>query len=364
MGLFNNSFLHIKKNSDITDFLNKVKSKPHLISTEEKNEKIFSILLDIKDHLNLTNFVPLKMNKEMGINKEYHFHISTVFDFYKIEADFDATFLGFGIEFDSKALCFSIPHHIRYTEEVYNIVPTDEDNVSISFKLRDLPEFRKLTLINMKEMQFSADLDYALKDNPNSSIYNIELKLPLDKVVINGNLSKLKKNTYTIENFLYGAPCKSALSRYIEYDFQRKTPELQLHFKNESVPLKKNTNNTDKSGQYIFIFDTVPAVTTYIFEYLSKRIEYPLIQINFLQDIFEVAKQYNPYLLVVNINSMDLNIEEAEKLLDSLKCNLIYTFNRNSHQDIMQVKSNYLVGKITKPIDPNLIIEILNKLEE
>lgn len=362
MGLFGNTVLTIKKRADIIEFLKRIQSTSHLISTSIETDRTHSILLQVRENLYFNNFFPAKTNQEFTLNKLYKFHVSGVFECNKLEVDFESAFLGLGLDYDSKSLKFEIPDLIKYTEDIYTIIPTEEDNVSVTFKLRDLPEYRKIILINSKEMHFKAELDYLLKDYNNKMIYNIELKLPLDKILITGTFKKLRKNLYEFENFIFGIITKEALSRYIEFDFQRRTPEIFQHINQNTMINAKIKDSIE--NQYIFLCDSSRAVTEYFFEYLSKRTQHPIIQTNSCEEIFEITTQYKPFIIIINANSSIIPIKDLVKKIHDLGSLLIIIFNKNMKTDISDIESDLIKAALVKPIDGQTLLNIINKIDE
>lgn len=351
----------MKKKSEMTEFLQKVQVLPHLLNVKVLYQEAFSQIIFIDNTIKINVFHPLKINQDLKESIAYRFSISTLIETEIYDIHFDAVFLNFDLNDDKKTLLFSFPKTIELSKKPYSVIPDPKDNMSLSYQLKNMTEYRKVILLSENELRFFVDSDLILKDNISKTIYQIELKLPFDKLILKAELQKIDRNHYSFLHYINNKADQKLIANYMQFDFIRRHPELKeqmqaIQYEDtlyDYFPDQLNKN-------VILIFDEKPSVTEYLCEFLSKRIKIPVIQVNKNEQIDRTIKEYKVKLLIINENAFP-SVEALIEHYKTLGCPLIITKKATHQYDFNDNENSNFVAFIDKPIEGKDLLTLINQ---
>lgn len=352
---FFNSGITTKKNKhDIILIFRKLLNQPHKCAVSINNEHFETYIqrVDSVFAIKDINFNFSRLNEQ---NKKIKFKIIALFDFEQYNIDFNAE-LNPNAELLQNQIEFLFPAEIKFSTELYELLPAPEDKLTVIFSFNNVQEIRYISKMTMKEIYFDAPMEHLLKYYENKTIYNIEVKLPFDKIVISGIFKKLKKEHYYFTDFLLGMRNHDAMISYFQYHFMRFYGIPSLFDERKAMQDKE-----DRTRQgCIFICDDKPAVTEYLCEFLSHRITQQVIQLNEFKDIFVAAEQYFPLLIIIDAQLPDIELIEMVKELQILNCPLLFLANKTNAAILNHLEGSFYKGYVYKPVDGYLL---LNKMK-
>nr|MBP7563797.1 hypothetical protein [Candidatus Cloacimonadota bacterium] len=250
------SDLILKKTADIENLLTEIASQPHVVLTSILGESVTTKIDKCSQFIYLYQFHPVKYNQDLRAGTSYKFKIEAVHHSDRYDIWFETKFVQSDVASSRKFLEFSIPDSLKYQKTPYEVYPKQEDNISLTYKIKNMPEFRKVTYLNSKEIHFSGDLDHLLNDYNGRTIYNIELKLPFDKLIISGNFRKIRKECFAFEYYLYSSSTKEIIEKYFEYDFIRNNPNMVYQVESYDNPLPDVSYQImNPESKYIIVYD-------------------------------------------------------------------------------------------------------------
>lgn len=364
MGLINKTSALMKKKSDIVEFFQKVHELPHLLYVKVLYQEAFSQLILVDNIIKINVFHPLKINQDLKASIAYQFTITALIETELFEINFDSVFQNFDLNDDKKTLIFSLPKYIEYTKRNYSVIPDPKDNITLQYQLKNMPEYRKVILLSDNELRFFVDSDLLLKDNVSKTLYQIELKLPFDKLLFKAELHKIDRNHYSFKHYINNKSDQKLIANYMQYDFIRRHPEVKENMQAnqyEDTLFDFFPDSLNKS--VILIYDDKPSVTEYLCEFLSKRIKMHVIQVNQFDQIEHTIKEYKIKLLIINENAFS-NVDELIEHYSPLNIPLIIT-KKASHQYMINEEkySNY-VALIDKPVEGKELLALVHQALE
>ncbi|HPK41250.1 MAG TPA: hypothetical protein PKZ69_06470, partial [Candidatus Cloacimonadota bacterium] len=277
--------------------------------------------------------------------------------------DFDAEFIQVDIASNPRIYIFTIPQTISYTQKAYTVMPKAEDNISVIFKLKDLPEYRKASFISMNEIHFKADFEHYYKDYNGRMIYNIEIKLPFESIMVSGAFFRVQKGVFGFEKYLYTEYAKQAIERYFIYDFARNNPNLIYTVENHNNALPEETYEIiNPEHKYIIVYDEKMSVTEYITEFLSKRQKLKIVQILNLAHLPDTILQFPPALLILNELTHGESLTEHLDLIKTSKCPIIITKLPQSDLKIDDLKGINVKAIVDKPVNGKTLLNHINAI--
>ncbi len=364
MSLFSaKSDLILKKASDIENILTVISAKPHVVLSSILGENVTSKIYKCSQFLYLYQFNPVKPNQDLRPGTTYKFNIEAVVNSERFDIFFESKFVQSDVSSARKYIEFSLPDQLKYKKSNYEVYPKAEDNIILTFKMKNLPEFRKVIYLDIKEIHFSGELDYLLADYNGRTIYNIELKLPFEKLIISGNFKKIRKECFAFENYIYTSSTKEMIEKYFEYDFIRNNSNMEYQVENYDNPLPDisyQIMNSEK--KYIIIYDEKKIVTEYITEYLSKRISSKIVQINDFHFLPDTISQFPPKLIILNELFGSENIKEYAQTVTKYPCPIIITKSAGSSLRGDEISEIKVKGVINKPVEGKQLLDMIKKI--
>ncbi len=355
MFFFNTNIKTKKLKSDIESILKKLITQPHKCALSTKNENIETYIVKVENGFIIKEIDP-NFSYLINIGEKVNFKIVALFDFEQYNIDFVTQLSGITEDPFHRQLIFNFPEEIKFLSELLEIVPFSDDKVTISFSMNNITEFRSVSVLTEKVIHFEAPMEHLLKYYENRTIYNIELKLPYEKIILAGVFRRFKKEQYGFTDFLLGVKNHEALLSYFQYYFMRFYGIPSLYDEKQYKSIREDKN---KIGS-IYICDDKPAVTEYLYEFLSHRIQYPIIQINNFEDIFSISEQYEPALIIIDAQLPDLDVIDVFKKLQKLQCPIIFLVTKKHAAQLNYLEEAYYKGYIYKPVDG---YQLLNKIK-
>jgi hypothetical protein len=358
-----NSEQKIKGRNDIEQFLQNISTAYHVLSTTIENRKTLSNVEKCSQFLYLKEFSPIKNNLNLRPKKSYTFQINSIYNYDEYSIDFETDFIQVDIASNPRIYLFTIPKIITYTQKAYTVTPKAEDNISVIFKIKDLPEYRKASFISMDEIHFKAQFEHFFKDYNGRMIYDIEIKLPLESIIVSGVFIKVQKGLFGFEKYLYTEGAKQAIERYFIYDFARNNPDLIYTVESYDNALPEDTYEIiNPEHKYIIVYDEKMSVTEYITEFLSKRQKLKIVQILNFAHLPDTILQFPPALLILNESANGESLTKHLDLIKANKCPVIITKSPQSDLHIEDFKGINVKAIVDKPVNGKTLLNHINAI--
>ncbi|MFA5465077.1 MAG: hypothetical protein WC218_03720 [Candidatus Cloacimonadales bacterium] len=352
----------LRKKSEIQSFLAEISKSSHVLSSIIDSTTGYSKILECSEYIRLKQITPSNKNTVLQSDFKYKFIIEAVHLAGKYDIEFETSFVHSECCATASVHLFTLPDRLKYVQKPYFVYPKPEDNISISFQLKGLPEFRKANYIDAKEIHFNGDLEHYLKEHKGKIIYNIELKLPFEKIIVSGVFKKVKTGVFGFENYLYSEKSKKALEKYFQYDFLRNNPNMRIMDESYTKELANFAKQSAKKNNNIVVYDEIKAVTAYVAEYLSKRVHLKVIQVNDFTEMSAVVKRFCPTLLILSEKVNEESISKYNDFFNNYPCCIIITKSPHSDIKASDINSVNVRAMLDKPIDGKALLTIVENI--
>ncbi len=370
MGFF---FGSKKKKANVIETLNKILETPHKLSVIQPAFTVSSFLLSVGENFIILNeFEPKKYNYQIGSFLRIKIEIEEVRNFQHYNYSFKTAFMR-EVDFKgTKAYQFELPTTLKVIEQPYTIYPSSKNQITIGFTLKNIHYYKKVTGINKEEIQFTGYFEH-LKTYFGTTIYEIELKLPLNRLSLSANFIHNNDKKYSLRDFITNDDIEEVLDNFaLEYFiYSNDLPYMRNKIKHtKAIKNYLENDEFDKSDentiQKILLVDDKPIITDIVTEILEARTDYLIISTNKSTETFELALENNPDLILLDINMPKMDgIQVAEELKKNrITANIPIVFMTVSSNQLHVVAASKLnvEGYLLKPIDSNTLINKISSI--
>jgi DNA-binding response OmpR family regulator len=288
---------------------------------------------------------------------KFRFRFETVVEFILHTIDFEARFVVAKPFEETQGFYFELVSSIHHNKKPYKIVPEKSDNCTVNFFLRNLPNFKKVVSISPKQINFQGSLKH-LKNYFGSTIYDIELKLPLKRLKVSGIFQQKDQYNYYFENYAFSDQTKQALFTYAEDNFAVRNKIFVKQKQNAEI--KPKTTRTKKviPKLQIFIIDDKKGITDIVHKILKDKTDFEIKTYNSVEGLTRHIEDFSPNLILLDYEMPNLNvkdcIQEIHKTSSALP--VILTTFKKRFSSTQQIQELGAVGVLQKPISSNELI--------
>ncbi len=358
MNLFNK-----KKWKNINHKKDQYKLFINLLSAPKKfeirlNGKYYQIfLLAVQEDSLIFSYIdPLYLNSEIKENVSYKFIFEALLETEANEFEFYSNLKS--IDSVDSNFHFSYPDQIKQYSENFSITPLDTDNVKISFQIKNLPYYKKISKINSQIMYFEAELHHLAGEYNNKIIYDIDLYFPFNKIKVAAIFKYINKNTFAFQDYIKSDSALNAFTTYaVDYYIRlKKIEEYQEKTKEE----KKKTNPSQENSLKIFVCDSKQSVTDYIYQFLKNRITNEIYLFNNFDSLVEALSSEKPFILIIDAHISNDSIEDLKtkltRVIDYDETKVILLINQL--MNLLNSDDNDTI-RLMKPVDGQKLLDII-----
>jgi len=263
-----------------------------------------------------------------------------------------------------RAYRFEAPHSLDTQQEPFVITPKPRDNVTLTFTLRDIQQFKKVESITQDEIRFSGSFA-SFRDCFGKVLYNIELKTPFDRPRFSAVFRHAKGDHFILSDFVSDAIFNEAIDRYVRSEFygDRKLEDIP-HEKEQHI----DAGETHNRRKRVLLVDDKKVITDIVTEMLQLRTNYLVYATNDSSEVLNLAVENEPDVILLDLNMPGMDgVTVARKLRENRITTSIPIIFMTASHDSTRVKearelgvSSYLV----KPVEFNKLLQTLRGILE
>ncbi|MDD3051948.1 MAG: response regulator, partial [Candidatus Cloacimonetes bacterium] len=268
-----------------------------------------------------------------------------------------------------KLYAYYLPDSMRLDTQLYRVIPEKSDNVTIDFSLKGKPFHRKVLELTKNSIEFLGEMKY-FDDQVGQYIYDIEVKLPFDRIKISGLFQKIKNDVYCFKDYVMTETNIEALTNYAHYYFSRSEGIEDFFFQFKKRSQKSGVMQMDDIDKLVMqckgivIIDDKPIVTQIIKEMLETSTDFDVYTSNDSTEAVSYIRKIMPSLVILDKNMPGIGgIEIAEQLKRNKETEKIPIIIMTAYDDVADfhyLKQIGIDGYMVKPVDSKKIISMIN----
>ncbi|MCD4830032.1 MAG: response regulator [Candidatus Cloacimonetes bacterium] len=357
------------------DILQRLAGETHRLDIRIGLSNTESVLLAVDDkHIVLAEFDPQKHNALLFEFPKIKVSTEELCGFCLLKHSFKTELVGQINWNDSAAYRFEMPKTITTNQEPFVINPDPIDNITLTFQLKDIQQFKKVESISATEIRFRGSFA-RYRELFGTTIYNIELKSPFDRIKLSAVFKHLKGNLFAFTDFFTDDDISEALRHYALSEFLRsrlleeKFEHGSLH-PNEAAGREeaKQNRKAKKKGtpdsKCILLVDDKKVITDIVGELLRTRTDYKVIATNDSIDTLNLAVENEPDAILLDLNMPGMDgISVARKLRQNRLTNHIPIIFMTASHDSRRVNEARELGVSSYLLKPVVFDKLLQVLQ-
>ncbi len=342
--IFNLGFGKKKK---YIDLLFNLINKPYKLSIRisGKNATAFILHVDGKG-IYLSEFEPMVLNNLVTGYTKIGGSIEFVYNFELHKYQFRSKFLKRTTINSQNCYLFSIPKEMNIKKQKYEIVPETSDNINLEFKLKNIPQYKKIVKITPEFIYFEGNFSHR-SEYFDQIIYGVNLKLPLKRFVISAKFIHVTDNLYAFSNFVVNNELRDTLNQYAIDDFVFKN-NVYYSLDSEDRRLKASKPQLKKP---VFILQKSETIASIIVNFFDDTTIFVPKLLKTQEDLETKIINENPFLLIIDdelaIENKELFLQLVEKF-SHLYFLILYT---KFYDEYSEFKKNKRIDILQKPFD-------------
>ncbi len=345
--------------------LRRIIVKPHRIELRIVDYRVSSYLMSLdNDSILVSEFEPKMYNNLLEHFSEFTMYLSELIGFERLDHTFktelieETTFKG------TKAYRLSVPELIETKSSPYVVKPQLSDNVAIRFRLKEMPQFRRVEEITEDKLIITGSYSH-FKAEFGKEITGMELKLPFERVLFTAVFNPLGNDKYCFQEHMNDTEVRSLLFRYAEMDFadRNNLSHFDVH--------KKSEGDQDGKGQgrdrkLVLLVDDKPVVTEIVRQMLETKTSYDVIVTNDSTKTMELVIEHEPDAILLDQKMPEMSGLEVAQLLKERRITsqipIIFMTAFNDMKMFNEAAEIGIAGYLLKPIDSKKLIAMLDKV--
>ncbi len=342
--------------------LRRIIVKPHRIELRIVDYRVSSYLMYLdNDSIMISEFEPKMYNNLLEHFSEFTMYLSELDGFKQYDYTFKTELLEETTYKDTKAYRLTVPELVRTKSSDYVIKPLLADNVAVRFKLKDLPQFRRVEEINESQMIITGNYDL-FRTEYGKEIHGLELKLPFERITFAAKFKHLKGEKYAFEGYMEDNEMRSLMFKYADTDFSEKNnlSHYDFHKKAEETQIEEIEGRERK---VVLLVDDKPVVTDIMKEMLEAKTNYDVVVTNDSTKTIEMVIEYEPDVILLDqimpgMSGLEVATLLKEKRITS-RIPILFMTAFNDSKVVKQATDLGIVGYLLKPVDSKKLIEKL-----
>ncbi len=344
--------------------LRRVIVKPHRIELRIVDYRVSSYLMYLdNDSILISEFEPKMYNNLLEHFSEFTMYLSELIGFERLDHTFKSELLEETTYKNTKAYRLSVPELVDTKSSRYVIKPLLSDNVAIRFKLKDMPQFRRVEEITEDRLVITGSYAH-FRSEYGKEVSGLELKLPFERVVFSAVFQHLGGDKYAFEENMNDTEMRSLLYQYAEMDFadKNKLSHYDIHKKAEEQP--KDTAERQRS--VVLLVDDKPVVTDIVRQMLESKTDYEVIVSNDSTRTMELVIEHEPDVILLDMKMPEMSGMEVAQLLKEKRITaripIIFMTAFNDMRTFNEAAELGVAGYLLKPIDSKKLVAKLKEV--
>ncbi len=344
--------------------LRRIIVKPHRIDLRIVDYHVSSYLMHLdNDSILISEFEPKMYNNLLEHFSEFTMKLSELIGFERLDHTFKTELLEETTFKKTKAYRLSVPELVDTKSSRYVIRPLLADNVAVRFRLKDMPQFRRIEEITEDRLVFTGNYDH-FRAEYGKEINGLELKLPFERIMFSGVFQHVKDDKYAFEEHMNDNAVRSVLFKYAEMDFTDKNK--LLHFDVHKKAEEQNKPAQDKQRSVVLLVDDKPVVTDIVRQMLETKTDYDVIVSNDSTKTMELVIEHEPDVILLDQKMPEMSGLEVAQLLKEKRITaripIIFMTAYNDMRTFNEAAELGVSGYILKPIDSKKLVAKLNQV--